>query len=72
MNALNLSFDTDNPGVLYGFLQSLKADSEVVPQIMPQPLPNIFFLTHYLLTIPPFATIQSQLLTALLRYATNI
>jgi hypothetical protein len=34
MPGLNLSFDNDNPGVLHGFLQSVKADSWIVPQIV--------------------------------------
>jgi len=42
------AFDNDNPGVLDGFLQSLKADSWIAPQIVTTA--SFHILSHSLFT----------------------
>jgi hypothetical protein len=42
----------------YGFPQSLQANSGIVPQIMPRPLPSTLFTKYYLLIILPLCSLN--------------
>jgi hypothetical protein len=59
------SLDLGYSEVFHGFLQSLKANAGMIPEVRPGLRPSKFFPVHYSLVILPFGNIESELLAAL-------
>jgi hypothetical protein len=57
----NFGWGTDYSDIFRGFTQSLQANAEILPYVMPRPLPSIHVLVHYSLLIQSFDAVLFSL-----------